>query len=156
MDSESEAPLVRVDREIVAGMQGMNAVHETIDAYWVSVDAADCCPMDGTWRALFNSAVAEIAGNIVRHAYPQADDNDTFHMSLLCFPDRVEAVLIDDGEGFDFDPTGGRSADMRDALDNLDLDHGWGLPIVLTATDSLRYEQLPNGSNRWILDKRIT
>lgn len=155
MDSPNESPLVRIDRDIVAAMRGMDAVHETIDSYWHSVDAADCCPMDGTWRALFNSAVAEIAGNIVRHAYEEPARDETFRMTLLCFPDRVEAILIDNGETFDFQPPS-RSADMRDALDNFDLDHGWGLPIVLAATDSLRYEQLPNGSNRWILDKRLT
>lgn len=155
MDSSNESPLVRVDRDIVAGMQGMDAVHESLDSYWNSVDAAGCCPAGGAWRALFNSAVAEIAGNIVRHAYPSGSDGETFGMTLLCYADRAEAILTHHGVTFDFTPPT-RAADMRDALDNLDLDHGWGLPIVLAATDSLRYEQLPNGSNRWTLDKRLT
>lgn len=155
MDSSNEAPLVRMTRDIPAAMEGLDDVHDIIAEYWNAVDARECCSLDTMNRMLFDSAVAEIAGNIVRHAYPEQADGETFSLTLQCFLDRVEAILIDHGVSFDFAPPS-RLPDMRDALDNLDLDHGWGLPIVYAATDSLQYERLADGSNRWQMDKRVS
>lgn len=154
MDSKDDGPLVRVDRDVPAALDGLATVHQLMADYWRTVDSKGCCCADGMWRALFDSAIAEIAGNIVRHAYPEPVPGDTFHISLQCFPDRMEAVLLDHGLPFDFEPPS-RTPDMRDALDDLDLDHGWGLPIVYAATDALDYERLPDGQNRWHLGKRL-
>jgi len=154
MDSQNDSPLLRVDHDIPAGLEGLDAVHEMIDDYWRAVESAGCCHADGTWRALFTSAIAEIAGNVVRHAYPDPGKDETFRITLQCFPDRMEAILLDRGLPFDFE-TPARGPDMRDTLDDFGLDHGWGLPIVTAATDSLDYERLPDGSNRWQLGKRL-
>lgn len=154
MGLQGKAPLVRVDREVCAGVAGLERVHELMAEYWRAVDTAGCCGADATWRALFDSAVAEIAGNIVRHAYPDPTDDDRFQVTLQCFDDRMEAILVDRGVPYDLSPPT-RSADMRDVLDDFELDHGWGLPIAYAATDSLEYERLPDGSNRWRLDKRF-
>lgn len=154
MDSRADDPLVRVEREAHAGPDGLERVHEVLAEYWRSVDASRCCVADATWRALFESAVAEIAGNIVRYAYPEPTGDDRFRITLQCFTDRMEAILLDQGVPYDLEPPV-RSADMRDALDDFDLDHGWGLPIAYAATDSLEYERLPGGYNRWRLDKRL-
>lgn len=154
MGSQDERPLVRIERDVAAGLDGLATVHEVMSDYWDGVEAAGCGGFDRTWRALFDSAVAEIAGNVVRHAYPAPAPGDTFRMCLQCFPDRMEAILLDHGEPFHLLPPS-RTADMRDALDDLDLDHGWGLPIVYAATDTVEYERLPDGANRWRLGKRF-
>lgn len=154
MASQADDPLVRIEREGHAGLDGLECVHEAMAEYWRSVDAARCCGADAASRTLFDSAIAEIAGNIVRYAYPEPTGDEWFRIILLCFPDRIEAILLDQGVPYDLEPPA-RSADMRDALDDLDLDHGWGLPIAYAATDSLEYDRLPGGYNRWRLDKRL-
>lgn len=154
MGSQGKEPLVRVHCESCTGIAGLERVHELMADYWRAVDTAGCGAADAGWRALFDSAVAEIAGNIVRHAYPEPADDDRFQVTLQCFCDRMEAILMDQGVPYNLEPPS-RSADMRDALDDFDLDHGWGLPIAYAATDSLEYERLPDGSNRWRLDKRF-
>lgn len=154
MDSQVESVLHSVDRDVIANLDGLESVHETIAEFWNAVNERECCQSDGTWQALFNSAIAEIAGNIVRHAYLDPESGEMFRITLQCFSNRVEAILLDHGAPFDF-TMASRSPDMRDALENLDLDNGWGLPISYAAVDSLNYERLPDGHNRWHLTKRL-
>ncbi len=155
MGLQAEHPLVLIERDVSASLDGLATVHDALDDYWRAIKGAGGPPIDGMRQVLFASAVAEIAGNVVRHAYPDAVANATFRISLQYFPDRLEAILLDRGLPFDFTPPT-RTADMRGALDDLDLDHGWGLPIVQAATDELDYERVPDGSNRWRLAKRLT
>lgn len=154
MDLPTELPYIRVNRDIFAQIDALDSVHEVMADYWSAVSHRGCCQVDGTWRALFNSAVAEIAGNIIRHAYPDHKSGETFNITLQCFHDRVEAIMLDHGLPFDFTPPS-RKPDMRDAIFDLDLDHGWGLPISYAATDSLEYERLPGGYNRWQMGKLL-
>lgn len=154
MGLQAEQPLVRVERDVAAHLDGLSTVHEALDDFWSEIDAARGPRLDSMGEMLFASAVAEIAGNVVRHAYPQPTAGETFRMTLQLFPDRLDATLLDRGLPFDFTPPT-RTADMRDALEDLDLDHGWGLPIVQAATDELDYKRLPDGSNRWRLCKRL-
>lgn len=153
MDLPTEAPLVHIERDVLAQFDGLDTVHDVIAEYWSTVNSLGCCCVDATWRALFNSAVAEVAGNIVRHAYPHSASDETFNLTLQCFADRVEAIMIDHGESFEFTPPS-RLPDMRASLDTVELDSGWGLPISIAATDALNYEQLPDGFNRWYIAKR--
>ncbi len=155
MGLQAEHPLVQIERDVSASLDGLATVHEALDDYWNAIEVAGGPHVDSMRQVLFASAVAEIAGNVVRHAYPDAGADATFRIRLHYFPDRLVATLLDHGLPFDFTPPT-RTADMRDALDDLDLDHGWGLPIVQAATDELDYARLPDGSNRWRLVKLLS
>ncbi len=149
-----EHPVIQVDGEASASLDGMDDVHELLNQYWNSAAEAHLGPPDGAWRALFDSAVAEIAGNIVRHAYPPPLVATTFQISLRYFNDRVEAIMLDRGIPYSPVPLI-VPPDMRLALDDPELDHGWGLMIAHAVADSLDYERLGDGHNRWHIEKRL-
>lgn len=158
MDTGTEVPRIEWGRTIEASFAGLDAVHALLDEYWSLVEDDPIPVPDTTWRSLFDSAVAEIAGNIVRHSYvPPCDFSaPSFHLSLRCFSDRMEALLLDAGIPYVLTLQPSRtSPDMRDALDNIDLEHGWGLPIAHAATDGLDYQRMSDGHNRWQICKRF-
>lgn len=149
----TDEALVRTDADIEVTLAGMDAVHTLLDHFWREIARSNVTPPGDIAETLFASAVAEIAGNIVRHAYPTPADA-TFHVTLACFADRLQAVMIDWGGPYEYAPSS-RVPDMRTALDDPELDHGWGLPIAHAASDNLRYERLPDGTNRWCVEKRF-
>lgn len=149
-----ENPEIQVDGEATASLDGMDDVHELLNRYWNTAAEASLGPPDTAWRALFDSAVAEIAGNIVRHAYPPPLVATTFQISLRYFTDRVEAILLDRGIPYVLVPALDLP-DMRKALDDPELDHGWGLMIAQAVADNLDYERLVDGHNRWSIEKRF-
>ena len=154
MGMQASGPLVRVDGEAEASVAGMDAVHALLGRYWTEAQAVLSKPPDGRWKALFDSAVVELAANIVRHAYPAWETPATFHLSLRCFPDRMEAFLVDRGVPYVSQQAVG-TPDMSKAIGTLLRDHGWGLPIVHAAVDGIEYGRSPDGENRWHIDKRI-
>lgn len=155
MDTQNnEHPMIQVDGEAAATLDGMDDVHELLDRYWNKAADAHLGPPDSAWRGLFDSAVAEIAGNIVRHAFPPPLIATTFQISLRYFADRVEAIMLD--RGIPYSPVPVLDLpDMRLALDDPELDHGWGLMIAHAVADNLDYERLGDGYNRWHIEKRL-
>ena len=149
----SEEPVAHVEGDADVSLEGLDAVHTLLSRYWDVVEAALPLPVDGAWRALFDSAVGEISGNIVRHAYSDNPDSAAFHISFDCYSDGMEATMRDQGSPYVLMPAIGRP-DMRDALDNIEIDHGWGLPIAQAASDGLEYNRLPDGHNQWVITKR--
>ena len=154
MAMRSDEPIAHVEGDADVSLEGLDSVHTLLSQYWTVVEEALPCPVDATWRALFDTAVCEIAGNIVRHAYSDNPGSATFHVSFDCYPDGMEATMRDRGSPYVLMPAIGRP-DMRDALDNIELDHGWGLPIAHAASDGLEYERLPDGHNQWVISKRL-
>ena len=88
----------------------------------------------------------------MRHAFPTPIPNTHFHMSLCCFEDHIVATTLDQGVPCAI-PTSIRSPEMILALDDVLLDHGWGLPIAQAATDALDYQRSADGWNQWRIDK---
>ena len=154
MAIRADEPLTQTDGEVPPSLDGIDMVHELLNRYWSTIEGALSQVPDRHWRALFDSSVTEIATNIIRHGYPAGSLQIPFSLSLRCFPDRMEAVLIDRGLEFDF-PLSIRPVDMRVSVDSADLDRGWGLPIVQAAADRIHYEHLSSGMNRWHIEKRL-
>ena len=93
---------------------------------------------------LFETAVIEIAGNVVEHGRPPGGVHYTF--TLTVHPDRLEADLSDTGEAVP-DPDG--SPVMPDGWDET----GRGLPLARAALDELSYVRSDEG-NLWRMVKR--
>lgn len=149
-----DKPLAQVEGDADVSLEGLDAVHVLLSEYWAVAEAALQRAVDGMWRALFDSAVAEIAGNIVRHTHPVNPDSATFHISIVCYPDRMEATMLDHGAPYVLTPMTG-TPDMREALDNVELDHGWGLRITQAASDGLEYTRPHDGQNQWLITKQL-
>ncbi|MFQ3631504.1 ATP-binding protein [Roseiflexus sp.] len=133
-------------------VEGLDALHALLERFWKDAARIDRLPPE-PWRHLFNSALAEIAANGLRHAYPPAATRRPLRVRLRLFPDRVEALLIDQGAPLNlasFPPVSDNLADIMDVPEG-----GYGLLIARTALDSLRYRRTRNGANCWKLVKKV-
>lgn len=109
---------------------------------------------DAAWRGAFATAVAEVAANIVRHAFPAGRPDPRFRLRLGRVDDSLEAVFLDRGI-----PFGGSLPATLPVLSLDDLETlpegGMGLALAEAAVDLLRYERSDDGENRWTLRKRL-
>lgn len=125
-------------------------VHAALDRAWVAVDALAPAAPTSRWRDLFRTAVAEIAANVVRHAYPPSFTARPLELQLLVYPDRLVALFEDRGVAWE-------PADESAVPDPLDLpEGGLGLAVARGALDELSYRREPDGRNVWRLVKHFT
>ena len=116
----------------------------------MAVDTLAPATPTSRWRDLFRTAVAEIAANIVRHAYPPSGAARPFELQVLVYPDRLVALFADSGVAWE-------PADEPAAPDPLDLpEGGLGLAVARGALDELSYRREPDGRNVWRLVKHFT
>jgi serine/threonine-protein kinase RsbW len=140
----------------------LGAFHEGLGRFWVAVEHRLPRAPDGTWRILFETAVAEVGANVVRHAHPAGAPPGRMCLRLRAFADRIEARISDRGVPFEpggpppaARPGGGRpAAAAADALASLP-EGGYGLAVARAAVDRLDYARSRDGENAWHLVKRI-
>lgn len=117
----------------------VNDVHDLFEGVWASdttVPAED--------RMAFETAVVELAANVIQHA--DAGDGVTWRLSVSCTPTTLEARLTDDGREAEIELQG-RS--IPDAL----AESGRGLTFVQMLVDELSYRHSDAG-NEWSISKR--
>jgi serine/threonine-protein kinase RsbW len=91
---------------------------------------------------MFETAVIEVAGNVVEHGRPHGRVTWAFRLSVL--PDRLEAQLSDSGEEY----PGGTWGTAMPA--DLLQEDGRGLALATAVLDSLDYERSA-GANHWTM-----
>ena len=126
---------------------------DAVESFGVMCDRRD---PEG-WLA-FVTAVSEVGGNILVHAY-QGGNPGSVELTLRCFRDRVEASFRDWGAAFE-EPPGAGLAGKADDLDDLDAilgldESGRGLALARVALTSLDYERTAPGENHWRLMKKL-
>lgn len=97
------------------------------------------------WRLEFETAVAEIAANIIEHANPAARGD--FSMHLFYSGESVSARFVDSGLPFTHTITAPPPADPL-------AETGRGIAIARAALDRLHYQRQDN-RNVWTLEKRL-
>ena len=124
-------------------------MHAALDRAWAAVDRLAPAALTPRWRDLFRTAVAEIAANVIRHAYPPSGTIRPFELQVLGYPDRVVALFADSGVAWE-------PADEPAAPDPLELpEGGLGLAVARGALDELSYRREPDGRNVWQLVKHF-
>lgn len=116
----------------------LDQVHAALDRLWTA--SADVPELD---RIRFETAVIEIATNIVRHTVPASGPGPVQAAVLLrSAPPRLEAELSDDGAAVsvDLDPA---------PVDDL-AESGRGIALVKRAVDTLTLARA-DGRNTWRL-----
>jgi serine/threonine-protein kinase RsbW len=117
----------------------LDHIHELLARLWEK--APDVTGRD---RALFATAVGEVAANIIKHGHGAGRTN----LSVILRVDgtRIEAVFSDDGVPVDLDPAGpSLPGDLAES--------GRGLALVRAAVDLVTYERAGT-LNRWHLVRR--
>ena len=109
---------------------------------------ADACDADGVDRMLFETALVEIVGNLIEHARTAADDPVTIDVHVAVHPDRIEAVMLDNGTAPRVDPIapGEPVEDMAEG--------GRGLALARAVAEVTHVYQA--GGNRWTVTRRRT
>lgn len=101
---------------------------------------------------MFETAIIEIAGNVVEHGRPPGRVVYEFRLDVL--PDRLEAELADSGDAFAHHDT-----DVSDVVDGARLpddpldESGRGLFLADAVLDELRYSRT-RGRNLWTMVRR--
>jgi serine/threonine-protein kinase RsbW len=94
---------------------------------------------------LFETAVIEVAGNVVEHGRPPGSVGWSFRLHVL--EDRLEARLSDSGEEY---PGGTWGTSMpQDPMQ----EDGRGLALATAMLDSLTYERVDE-ANHWTMVRR--
>lgn len=126
---------------VPAAPECLDRIHDLLQQLFD--DPASAVPLQD--RIRFETAVVEIAGNIVAHACgPDPVDIDVV---VLLRPDRVEAQLLDNGEPATVTPG---STSMPDVME----ENGRGLPIASSAVDELSYVRTGT-TNTWRLVRHL-
>ena len=155
------SPLAHVSLEVPGTSERLGELHAAVERFWEEVDRVVSRPPHDEWRLVFSTALAEVASNVVRHAYRDGAVAGALHTELLAFGDRIEARFTDWGLAFDGDLSAS-SAPPNAVLDPDELpESGYGLSVIRAAVDELHYERTPaspsspHGENRWRLLKRL-
>jgi len=94
--------------------------------------AADHPEVSSTDLIMFETAVVEIAGNVVQHGRPQGEVRWEFRLQVL--PDRLDACLSDGGAAFEHVA----ATEMPDE----EAESGRGMPLAAAALDRLEYSRI--------------
>jgi serine/threonine-protein kinase RsbW len=114
--------------------QCLESIHGLLARLW-----ADASEVSAEDRIRFETAVAEVAANIVEHATAGAVVD--LSLEVRAYPDRVEALFCDTGAPADIDLD---SASLPDDM----AESGRGLAIARAAVDEVVYER-DGCVNRW-------
>ncbi len=115
--------------------QGLDALHDLLEQI-----GAEHPELSGADLMLFETAVIEIAGNVVEHGVPAGEVTWEFALSVL--PERLEATLSDDGAAYD--GTVISESAMPDEL----AESGRGFALASAVLDRLDYRR-DNEGNHW-------
>lgn len=117
----------------------LERVHDLVDELWACVPAVAV-----TDRYRFETAVIEVAGNIIEHGGPDV----RLRLWLQVHLDLVEAHFRDTGRSLVLDGAAGR---LPDPL----AEQGRGIPLARAAVDEVAYERI-GLTNRWHVVQRRT
>ena len=123
--------------EGLAVPESLNLLHDLLER--VGREHPD---LDAGDLMMFETAVIEVAGNVVEHGRPRGDVTWAFRLSVL--PDRLDAQLSDSGEEY---PGGTWGTAMPTDLLQED---GRGLALATAVLDSLEYER-SDTANHWTM-----
>jgi len=131
------------DKEYV--LEGF-AVPEQLDAvHTLLADAASEHPsLDPMDVMLFETAIIEIANNVVEYGRPEGEVRWKFTIRVR--EDEIEAELDDTGQKF--------TPEQGQAMPGEDAEGGRGLPIAEALLDQIEFERMDD-TNHWHMVRRL-
>jgi serine/threonine-protein kinase RsbW len=119
----------------------VNRVHELLEAVWAGHTAIGFRD-----RISFETAVIELASNVIRHA--DSGQGVAWQLSIDVGENRLEASLTDSGEPKNI------ALEGRELPDEL-AESGRGIPLIKALVDVVEYEH-EGGVNRWRISRTLT
>jgi anti-sigma regulatory factor (Ser/Thr protein kinase) len=151
--SHKDRPLVALPPlEAPATPQVLTHLHAYVQEFWEILPREHASALDERFKMLFVTGVAEIASNIVEHAYKAATSPGPLEFHLCLYVDRVEGKFTD--RGITWSGQLGRAVPSDVDVSQLP-EGGRGLHIAQVALDELRYWRADNGVNHWLAMKRF-
>ena len=124
---------------VPATVESIGVVQAEFDEWWTALGGGQ-----GATRFAFETAVVEIATNIVRHTErAEGRSGRAYILELVGDASTVSAVFTDNGKPAEIDLSTVTMADVED-------EGGRGLALALAALDSLDYRHV-DGRNVWTL-----
>jgi anti-sigma regulatory factor (Ser/Thr protein kinase) len=138
----------------------LDLLHTLLAQFWAALRGV-ALPIPDEQRHRFETAVIEIAGNVIRYAYAQGSPGP-LELALRAYRGYVQAVFTDYGKPFErqdaLTPAMPQLAELangtEEPIDELP-EGGFGLALVRMTVDRLEYERTPEGQNRWMLISNI-
>ena len=149
----TERPLLERDAEYRPAVPStLEAVHFELDQFWTHVHSALASTVTDRWKMEFDTALAEICANIIKHAFAESPQLGTMVLHLRLFTNRVEVEITDDGDLFTEESgTEEPSLGPYPALQ----ESGRGLLVARALLDTLHYRRSPESKNHWLLVKML-
>jgi serine/threonine-protein kinase RsbW len=118
--------------------ESLELVHDLLEEVWAGEPGIE--PMD---RIRFETALIEVASNIIEHSQPSTTDPVRFVLAVECEPARLYAEFTDNARPAGIDLT---AAELPDDMSG----SGRGLALAKVALDQFSYAKEDTG-NRWTL-----
>ncbi len=152
----SRRPLAVKTLVVTATPEKIDAVHRALEAFWIDV-AGSVARYDPGVRLRVDTAVAELASNIVQHAYPSSGPPGTMRLRLRSYSDGVEVTFTDRGVPYTGSFPKKLPKSLHQGTENTPLlpEQGMGLGVISSAVDEVRYRRTAGGRNQWKLVKRF-
>lgn len=116
----------------------VDTVQDFLEALWADHD--DVAPLD---RMAFETAIAELAANVIQHA--DSGSGVTCVLTVDIDDSGLRATLKDTAEAGGFSL---RTFEMPDAL----AEEGRGIALIQALVDDLAYDRV-DGVNRWTISR---
>lgn len=130
------ADMVARTLRITAPPDTIDSVHAALESVWSVVP-----DLHVTDRMSVETAVIELTANVIQYA--NRGKPVSFALTIVVYPDRVEATLSDGGE---VDDVGLHSRGMPDVM----AESGRGIPMIQALVDSVEHRRV-EGFNHWTL-----
>jgi serine/threonine-protein kinase RsbW len=124
--------------------ESLELVHELLDKVWESEAGIDLME-----RIRFETALIEVASNIIEHSRPVASDPIQFELELECSPERLYAEFHDNAKPAGIDLSAAPPPEDLSSVENISSS-GRGLALAKVALDEFSYAKLDAG-NKWTL-----
>jgi serine/threonine-protein kinase RsbW len=124
---------------VPATIESIDVVQAEFELWWTGLSEESV-----STRFAFETAVVEIATNIVEHTHrAEGQSGRGYSLELTADDDEVTAVFTDNGMPAEIDLSTVTMADLED-------ESGRGLALAIAALDSLDYSRV-DGRNVWTL-----
>ena len=128
-------------RQFTSPPDDVELVHDLLNSVW-----ADASNIGSADRFSFETALVELAANIIRHA--DVGIGISYSITVQIFDGQLEATVIDDGEHTSVEHT---ETDMPDDLS----ESGRGIPLINALVDHFSFDR-DGDFNRWQIIRNLT